>query len=183
MNVNVHRHNYWLQSYDCDAASRIRGMRSKRETDFHRLLLTAASTRRTVRGTRCTLTFHSTGLVSYQSHDTISRWSTANNDHILSVIHLHSRHLSLKKKYFSQWHPLVLHCGKSPSKLNTYLLTYSKGQSPSWEANGLQQVKKFPEFYGTQRFIATFTSARHLSQSWASSIQSIPPHPTSWRSI
>ena len=31
--------------------------------------------------------------------------------------------------------------------------------------------------------ITTFTSARHLSLSWASSIQSIPPHPTSWRSI
>ena len=27
------------------------------------------------------------------------------------------------------------------------------------------------------------SSARHLSLSWASSIQSIPPHPTSWRSI
>jgi len=28
---------------------------------------------------------------------------------------------------------------------------------------GLQLVKKFPTFYGTQRFITTFTSARHLS--------------------
>ena len=44
-------------------------------------------------------------------------------------------------------------------------------------------VKKFPAFYGTLRFITTFTSARHLSLSWAISIQSIPPHPTSWRSI
>ena len=42
-----------------------------------------------------------------------------------------------------------------------------------------QLVKKFPEFYGTWRFITTFTSARHLSLSWASSIHSIPPHPTS----
>ena len=48
---------------------------------------------------------------------------------------------------------------------------------------GLQLVKKFPAFYGTWRFITTFTSARHLSLSWVSSIQSIPPHPTSWRSI
>ena len=32
-------------------------------------------------------------------------------------------------------------------------------------------------------FITAFTSARNLSLSWASSIQSIPPHPTSWRSI
>jgi len=27
---------------------------------------------------------------------------------------------------------------------------------------GLQLVKKFPEFYGTRRFITTFTSARNL---------------------
>ena len=43
-------------------------------------------------------------------------------------------------------------------------------------------VKKFLAFYGTRRFITAFTSARHLSLSWASSIQSIPPHPTSWGS-
>ena len=55
-------------------------------------------------------------------------------------------------------------------------------QSPSWETNR-SSVKKFPAFYGTRRFITAFTSARHLSLSWASSIQSIPPHPTSWRSI
>jgi len=46
-----------------------------------------------------------------------------------------------------------------------------------------QLVKKFPAFYGTRRFVTAFTSARHLSLSWASLIQSIPPHPTSWRSI
>ena len=32
-------------------------------------------------------------------------------------------------------------------------------------------------------FITASTNARHLSLSWASSIQSIPLHPTSWRSI
>jgi len=37
---------------------------------------------------------------------------------------------------------------------------------------GFQLVKEFPEFYGTQRFITAFTSARHLSLSSASSIQS-----------
>ena len=46
-----------------------------------------------------------------------------------------------------------------------------------------QLVKKFPSFYGTRRFITAVTSARHLSLSCASSFQSIPPHPTSWRSI
>ena len=46
----------------------------------------------------------------------------------------------------------------------------------------LQLVKKFPALYRTQKFITVFTSARHLSLSWANSIQS-PPPPTSRRSI
>ena len=65
----------------------------------------------------------------------------------------------------------------------TYLLTYSIQHSPSWEADGCQIVKKFPAFYGTRKFITAFTSARHLFLSWASSIQFIPSHPTSWKSI
>ena len=48
---------------------------------------------------------------------------------------------------------------------------------------GLQLVKKFPAFHGTRRFITAPTSVRQLSLSWASPIQSIYPHPTSWRSI
>jgi hypothetical protein len=48
---------------------------------------------------------------------------------------------------------------------------------------GFHLVKKFPAFYGTRRFIIAFTIACHLSLSWASWIQSKPPHPTSWRSI
>ena len=46
-----------------------------------------------------------------------------------------------------------------------------------------QLVKKFPAFYGTWRFVIAFTNAHHLFLSWASLIQSILPHPTSWRSI
>ena len=66
--------------------------------------------------------------------------------------------------------------------LLTYLLT-------PWcrvlleKLTGLQLVKKFPAFHGAQRFINALTSVRHLSLSWASPIQSIYPHPTSWRSI
>ena len=66
--------------------------------------------------------------------------------------------------------------------LITYLLT-------PWcrvlleKLTGLQLVKKFPTFHGTRMFITALTSVRHLSQSWASPIQSIYPHPTSWRSI
>ena len=48
---------------------------------------------------------------------------------------------------------------------------------------GLQLVKKFPAFHGTRKFITALTSVRQLSLSWASPIQSIHPHPTSWRSV
>ena len=48
---------------------------------------------------------------------------------------------------------------------------------------GLQLVKKFHAFHGTRMFITALTSFRHLSLSWASPIQSLYPHPTSWRSI
>ena len=51
------------------------------------------------------------------------------------------------------------------------------------QLTGLQLVKKFPAFHGTRRFITALTSVRHLSLSWASPIQSIYLHPTSWRSI
>jgi len=71
--------------------------------------------------------------------------------------------------------------------LLSYLLTYtySMEQSPR-KANRFSAsqeipriVKKFPAFYGTQRFFTAFTRARHLSLSSARSIQSMPPYPTS----
>ena len=48
---------------------------------------------------------------------------------------------------------------------------------------GSQLVKKLPTFCGTRKSIIAFKTARLPSLSWARSIQSIPPHPTSWRSI
>jgi len=48
---------------------------------------------------------------------------------------------------------------------------------------GSQLVKKFPVFYGTRRLFTAFIRARHPSLSWASSIHSMPPYPTSWISI
>jgi len=73
-----------------------------------------------------------------------------------------------------------------PEGLLTYLLT---SLLTAWNTGflqnpiGSQLVKKLPAFYGTWTFITAFKSARHLSLSWASSIQTIPPHPTYWRSI
>ena len=65
----------------------------------------------------------------------------------------------------------------------TYLLTYSMVQSPSWAANWFAVSQEISPFHGTRRFITALTSVCHLSLSWASPIQSIYPHPTSWRSI
>ena len=66
-------------------------------------------------------------------------------------------------------------------KLLAYLLTpWSRVLLE--KLTGFQLVKKFPAFFGTRRFITAVTSARHLSLSWAISIQSIPSHPISWRS-
>ena len=79
-------------------------------------------------------------------------------------------------------HNILFLMNYSVAHFLTYLLT-------PWsrilleKPTGLQLVKKFPAFYGTRRFITAFTNARHLSLSWASTIQSIPPHPTYWRLI
>jgi hypothetical protein len=68
-------------------------------------------------------------------------------------------------------------------EITIHILTYSMVQSLLEQLTGLQLVKTFPAFHGTRRFITALTSVRHLSLSWASSIQFIYPHPTSWRSI
>ena len=46
-------------------------------------------------------------------------------------------------------------------------------QSLSWEANWFSSSQEIPRIFGTRRFITAFTSARHLSLSWARSIQSM----------
>jgi hypothetical protein len=43
--------------------------------------------------------------------------------------------------------------------------------------------QEIPRIYGTRKFLAVPTTARHLSLSWTNSIQSPRPPPTSWRSI
>ena len=64
--------------------------------------------------------------------------------------------------------------------LPTYLLTYLL---TPWrrvflqKLNGSQLVKKFPAFYGPRDFITAFKRARHLSLSWARSIQSMSTIP------
>lgn len=64
-----------------------------------------------------------------------------------------------------------------------YLLTYSTPWSTAVleTLTGSHPVRKFPVYYETRRSITPFTSARYLSLFWASSMQSMPPHITSWR--
>jgi len=88
-------------------------------------------------------------------------------------------------RLFEQQVVLLLGIRRKDRK-KTYLFTYLL---TPWcrvlleQLTGLQIVKKFPAFHGTRRFITAFTSVRHLSLSWASPIQFIYPHPTSWRSV
>ena len=56
-------------------------------------------------------------------------------------------------------------------------------QSFSLEANRFSASQEIPAFYGTRKFITAFTSACHLSLSWANSMHSMTPHSTYWRSI
>ena len=71
-------------------------------------------------------------------------------------------------------------------RYSPYLLTYLLTpwcQVLLEQLTGLQLVKKFPAFHGTPKFITALKSFRQMSLSWASPVQSIYPHPTSWRSI
>ena len=56
-------------------------------------------------------------------------------------------------------------------------------QSPSWAANWFAASQEIPRISQNPKVHYRTHSVRHLSLSWASPIQPIYPHPTSWRSI
>ena len=101
---------------------------------------------------------------------------------LLSQINLiHSSQSDILKNHFNIILSSTLRDSKWPLSIRLYLLTpWSRVLK---NLTGFQLVKKFPAFYVTRRFITAFTTARHLSLSSGSSIQSIPPHSTSWKSI
>ena len=74
------------------------------------------------------------------------------------------------------------HCTWIIGDLLTYLLT-PRSTIPLKKLTGSELVKNFTAFYVSRKFITAFTSARHLSLSWATSIQSMHSQPISWRSI
>jgi hypothetical protein len=83
--------------------------------------------------------------------------------------------------YISQGKQLV-YCS-AESRLRPHILYSPYAAVLLGKLTGSQLVRKFPAHYGTLKFITAFTSARHLSLSLAISIQSMPPHSTSWRSV
>ena len=80
---------------------------------------------------------------------------------------------------------IQLSCRHS-AHLLIYLLTYSLtplSRVLIEKLTGSAASQEIPRIFGTPRFITVLTSARHLSLSWANSIQSPQPPPISWRSI
>ena len=78
---------------------------------------------------------------------------------------------------------VIYKCGRGPQIDEPYLLIIQQNRALLQKLTGSHLVKNLPEFYGTRRLITASTSARHLSLSWATSIQSMPSNPTSWRSV
>jgi len=69
-----------------------------------------------------------------------------------------------------------------PKGLFTYLLTpWSRVLLEKLTGSAASQ--EIPRIFGTRSFITVLTSVRHLSLSWANSIQSPQPPPNSWRPI
>ena len=67
-------------------------------------------------------------------------------------------------------------------RICTYLLTpWSRVLLEKLTGSAASQ--EIPHIFGTRKFITVLTSARHPSLSWANSIQSPQPPPTSWKSI
>ena len=78
-------------------------------------------------------------------------------------------------------HRVVTFTGFWICRMHTLLTPWSRVLLEKLTGSAASQ--EMPSIFGTRRFLAVFTSARHLSLSWANSIQSPQPPPTSWRSI
>jgi hypothetical protein len=67
--------------------------------------------------------------------------------------------------------------------IHNQLLTHSMEQRPSWEANRYLASHETYRIVWSRKFNTAFTTARHLSLSWATLIQSMPQYTTSRRSV
>ena len=95
---------------------------------------------------------------------------------------IHSARNVAYRRFGKTWCPQILPRRWSQEVPVTYLLT-------PWSTVLLEKLtgsaasQEIPHIFGTRRFLTVLTSAHHLSLSWANSIQSPQPPPTSWRSI
>ena len=78
---------------------------------------------------------------------------------------------------------VIYKCCRGPQIDEPYLLIIQQNRALLETLTGSHLVKNFPAFYGNRRLITASTSARHLSLSWATLIQSMLSNPTSWRSV
>ena len=105
------------------------------------------------------------------------KWASSGYNEVLS-------HLWAYKSWIMYKHHILL----PDIQTVALLLQYDNVPLTLWsrillvKLTGPQLARKFPALYGTRRFIAPFTTAGHVSLSWALSIQFMP-HPTSWRSV
>jgi hypothetical protein len=101
-----------------------------------------------------------------------------NNDQLELLLNSYAVYsMTLKTKTF-------LHTfGLSQSPSYSALHTNYMGQSPSSEANKSSASQEILRILQNSKFITACTRARHLSLSWSRSVQSLPPHHTSWRTI
>ena len=90
-----------------------------------------------------------------------------------------ARYRAVKILVQPQW---VVTPRKQTNRQVTYLLTPCSTVLLE-KLTGSAASQEIPRIFGTPSFITVLTSARHLSLSWANSIQSPQPPPTSWRSI
>jgi hypothetical protein len=111
----------------------------------------------------------------------ISRWQI--NGRQLSLLGTYTNHK--KALWDREQNPLSIRTPRN--QILVHVITSSLTHSWSWalleNLSIVQLLKNFPAFYGTRRFITVFTRALHWSLFWARSIQSIPYHPISLRSI
>ena len=130
------------------------------------------------------LTYSLTCLLTYLFTHSLTYLLTYLFTHLLvhSLTHLlvHSLTHSLTYLLTYLFTHLLVH---SLTHLLTYFYLLTMQHNPYREVKPFSASQEIPAFYGIRKFITAFTSARHLSLSWASSIQSKPPHPISWRSI
>ena len=78
---------------------------------------------------------------------------------------------------------ILYQCSKNISAVLILLLTNTIEQSPSWETNRMSASREIHCTLWNPKVHYPFTTASHLSLTWARSTPSIPQHPTSWRTI